>query len=63
MNAQHFKEILHTVCVTKKLSVGSVAVRMGTTKERLNQYGRNGVPVSKKPMIMAKLRKVLFDIA
>ncbi|USK56547.1 hypothetical protein LIS82_08785 [Cytobacillus solani] len=61
MNAQHFKELINTVCKTVDLPKYKIANVIGVSMQIINIWEREGVPVRKKPYVMSVLRKVLFE--
>ncbi|MGN7403493.1 hypothetical protein ACTHO0_26970 [Cytobacillus praedii] len=60
MNAQHFKELINSVCKTTNLPKYKIANVMGVSMQIINIWERVGVPVRIKPYVMSVLRKVLF---
>jgi DNA-binding XRE family transcriptional regulator len=60
MNAQHFKELINSVCKTTNLPKYKVASFMGIAIQTINKWECEGVPVRIKPYVMSVLRKVLF---
>lgn len=61
MDAQHFKELINSVCKTVKLPKYKIASLIGVDVFTLNIWERKGVPVRIKPYVMSVLRKVLFE--
>lgn len=61
MNAQHFKELINSVCKTVNLPKYKNASLMGIAIQTINKWESVGVPVRIKPFVMSVLRKVLFE--
>ena len=62
MTGQHFKEIVESICMTRKVKKIAISRYLGISKVSLNLYEKNGVPIQVKPLIMMKLRKFMFDV-
>lgn len=61
MNAQHFKELVNTICKTVDCKKYEIASLIGVDAVTVNKWERDGVPVRIKPYVMSVLRKVLFE--
>ncbi|KOP82266.1 hypothetical protein ACFFHH_12595 [Cytobacillus solani] len=61
MNAQHFKELINTVCKTVNLPKYKIVDLIGVDHVTVNKWEREGLPVRIKPYVMSVLRKVIFE--
>lgn len=58
MNAQHFKELINSVCKTVNLPKYKIANVIGVSMQIINTWEREGVPVRIKPYLMSVLKNV-----
>jgi hypothetical protein len=63
MTGQHFKEIVESICMTKRVKKTVISRYLGISKVTLNKYEKNGLSIKKQPMIMTQLRNFMFDVA
>lgn len=61
MNPKHFKELLETVCVTTNSTKIQVADYLHVTPTWLSFWQRNGVPRTKAPMVLSRLKDYVFE--
>lgn len=61
MNPQHFKELLYSVCLTTHTGINKLAKEINISQPSLWEYSHYGVPVSKKVMVINRLKEYLRD--
>lgn len=61
MNAPHFKELIETICISTNSTKVHVASVLNVHPYRINCWQRRGLPRTKAPLVVARLRKFLFE--
>lgn len=59
MTAEHFKEIVEIVCKTKGAYERELAEFIGTHSINLTKWKREGLPESKRVLVMSRIRSFL----
>ena len=60
MTAQHFKEVLETICKSTNSTKTKVALYTGFKAHNFYDWQRKGVPAHMDPYVMDKLKNYLF---
>lgn len=60
MTAQHFKEILESICKSTHSTKRTLANHLCISEVSLWRYENQGVPDSKKYLVMSRLKEYLF---
>lgn len=61
MNAQHFKEILESICISTGSTKGQVAEHLSMCQQTVCNWQLKGVPAAKVPFVISKMKEYLFE--